>query len=150
MYGHTGLESEGLFQKDQNLNASPIDKMCLISYNSRGFSQHKEDICRFLVSPFVNGNKLSILCNQENFVLKANSYKIRKALPGYYAIISAHADGGPRSRVCARETLRSAPHRHERKLSGTHFCSHLQKFRKKTKNRPQGPGGGGLNFIFFP
>ena len=26
--------------------------------------------------------------------------------------ISAHADGGPRSRVCARETLRSAPHRH--------------------------------------
>ena len=24
--------------------------------------------------------------------------------------ISASADGGPRSRVCARETLRSAPH----------------------------------------
>ena len=26
--------------------------------------------------------------------------------------ISASANGGPRSRVCARETLRSAPHRH--------------------------------------
>ena len=26
--------------------------------------------------------------------------------------ISASADGGPRSRVCARETLHSAPHRH--------------------------------------
>ena len=26
--------------------------------------------------------------------------------------ISASADGGPRSRVCARETLRSAPHQH--------------------------------------
>ena len=26
--------------------------------------------------------------------------------------ISASADGGPRSRVCARETLSSAPHRH--------------------------------------
>ena len=26
--------------------------------------------------------------------------------------ISASADGGPRSRVCTRETLRSAPHRH--------------------------------------
>jgi hypothetical protein len=26
--------------------------------------------------------------------------------------ISASADGGPRSRVCARLTLRSAPHRH--------------------------------------
>ena len=36
--------------------------------------------------------------------------------------ISAHADGGPRSRVCAREALRSAPHRRERKFSGTHFC----------------------------
>ena len=75
--------------------------MCLISYNSRGFSQHKEDICRFLVSPFVNGNKLSILCNQENFVLKANSYKIRKALPGYYAIIkpaikTSHDKGRPK------------------------------------------------------
>ena len=32
--------------------------------------------------------------------------------------ISAHADGGPRSRVCARETLRSAPHRREQKFSG--------------------------------
>ena len=31
--------------------------------------------------------------------------------------ISAGADGGPRSRVCARFTLRSAPHRHKRKFS---------------------------------
>ena len=37
-------------------------------------------------------------------------------------LISAHADGGPRSRVRARETLRSAPHRHEQKFSGTRFC----------------------------
>ena len=29
-----------------------------------------------------------------------------------YFKISASADGGPRSRVGARETLRSAPHRH--------------------------------------
>ena len=36
--------------------------------------------------------------------------------------ISAHTDGGPRSRVCARETLRSAPHRHERKFFGAHVC----------------------------
>ena len=33
---------------------------------------------------------------------------------------SASADGGPRSRVCARETLRSAPHRHYRKFFGAH------------------------------
>ena len=30
----------------------------------------------------------------------------------FYTKISASADGGPRSRVCARLTLRSAPHRH--------------------------------------
>ena len=36
--------------------------------------------------------------------------------------ISANADGGPRSRVCARETLRLAPHRRERKFSGAHVC----------------------------
>ena len=36
--------------------------------------------------------------------------------------ISAHADGGPRSRVRARGTLRSAPHQHERKFSTTCDC----------------------------
>ena len=36
--------------------------------------------------------------------------------------ISDHADGGPRSRVCARKTLRSAPHRRERKFSGARVC----------------------------
>ena len=35
---------------------------------------------------------------------------------------SAHADGGPRSRICARYTLHSAPHRHERKFSGARVC----------------------------
>ena len=39
-----------------------------------------------------------------------------------YQKISAHADGGPRSRVRARGTLRSAPHRHQRKFSGTRVC----------------------------
>ena len=36
--------------------------------------------------------------------------------------ISAHADGGPHSRVCAHETLCSAPHRRERKFSGARVC----------------------------
>ena len=37
-------------------------------------------------------------------------------------IISAGADGGPRSRVCkcSRLTLRSDPHRHQRKFFGAH------------------------------
>ena len=33
---------------------------------------------------------------------------------------TASADGGPRSRVCARLTLRSAPHRHKRYFFGAH------------------------------
>jgi hypothetical protein len=36
--------------------------------------------------------------------------------------ISAHADWGPRSQVCARETLRSAPNRRERKFFGALVC----------------------------
>ena len=36
--------------------------------------------------------------------------------------ISAYADGGPRSRVCAWETLRSAPHRRTRKFSAAPVC----------------------------
>ena len=36
--------------------------------------------------------------------------------------ISAHADGGPRSRVRAPRTLCSAPHRREREFSGTLVC----------------------------
>ena len=75
--------------------------MCLLSYNSHGFSKHKEDICRFLLSPFVNGNKPAILCNQENFILKSNSYKIRNALPGYLtfvkpAVKNSHDKGRPK------------------------------------------------------
>ena len=35
---------------------------------------------------------------------------------------TAHADGGPRSRVRARGTLRSAPHQRERKFSATRVC----------------------------
>ena len=41
---------------------------------------------------------------------------------------SAHADAGPRSCVRARGTLRSAPHRHLRKFSGT--CVYRVEFTK--------------------
>ena len=50
--------------------------------------------------------------------------------------ISAHTDGGPRFHVCARETLYSAPHRHERKFSGTRFCR-VKKKNLKNGRRPQ-------------
>ena len=38
--------------------------------------------------------------------------------PYSWSIISAHDDGGPRSRVCKR----SAPHQHGRKLYSARFC----------------------------
>ena len=82
-------------------NAHNSNKICLISFNSRGFSEHKAELCNFLSSPFVNGNKIPILCNQEHFLLKANSYKIRKALPGYLTLINpalkaTHNKGRPK------------------------------------------------------
>ena len=45
----------------------------------------------------------------ENIIENINKKKWNKST---ILINSASADGGPRSRVCARETLRSAPHRH--------------------------------------
>ena len=36
----------------------------------------------------MTGNSLPVLCNQENFLLRDNSYKIRKAFPGFHFIIN--------------------------------------------------------------
>ena len=59
----------------------------------------------------------------------------------------AHADGRLRSGVCARVTLRSAPHQREQNFFGAHICrvaynyfpqpqkSHIQSFRTLGKFR---------------
>ena len=47
-------------------------KLVIYSYNSRGFSQDKQYVCNHLIS--ISGEKLPILCNQENFLLKANLF----------------------------------------------------------------------------
>ena len=39
------------------------------------------------MSDRVVGNSVPILCNQENFILRANSYRINNALPGFYSLI---------------------------------------------------------------
>ena len=41
-----------------------------------------------LVSPEIVGEKIPILCNQENFILKANSYKLFQAIPGFQFFIN--------------------------------------------------------------
>ena len=64
------------------------NKVCFYSYNSRGFGTLKQDFMRFLLSDTATPNSLPILCNQENFILRDNSYKLRKAFPGYQLLIN--------------------------------------------------------------
>ena len=60
-------------------------------------TQEKDRICQW---PYLfYGNVRGIYLSMSTYVYSKDR-------------ISASADGGPRSRVCARETLRSAPHRH--------------------------------------
>ena len=62
--------------------------MCFISYNSRVFGLLWIDFCKSLLSQYFVGDKLPILCNPENFVLRENSYKIGKRLPGFHLVIN--------------------------------------------------------------
>ena len=71
------------FFKMAELNVTQEDKqkrkICLFSYNTRGFSDEKQDVCKNLM--IESKGYFPILCNQENFLLRANSYKVDKCLP---------------------------------------------------------------------
>ena len=70
------------------INSSSSDyPLCILSYNSRGFGSDKQEFCKYLMSSSCVGDKLPILCNQENFILKGNSYKVRQAFPGFFPLI---------------------------------------------------------------
>ena len=51
-------------------------EICFYSFNSRGFHEDKQDICKILT--LKNDSNLPILCNQENFLLQNNCYKVRQ------------------------------------------------------------------------
>ena len=53
---------------------------CVVSYNSRGFGYSKQKFCDNLTRNLC-GDKLPVLCVQEHYVLKGNSYIVQKALP---------------------------------------------------------------------
>ena len=76
-----------------------MDKLCIYSYNSRGFNLDKQILCRKLLNS--SGCTASILCNQENFILKSNGYVIKQALPGYLILfkpaVKESLDGRPRN-----------------------------------------------------
>ena len=64
------------------------NQVCILSYNSRGFGSLKTNLVRQLVSKNIVGSKIPILCNQENFILKENSYKLNQALPGFQVLVN--------------------------------------------------------------
>ena len=74
------------------------DKVCIISYNSRGFGDCKKEFVRDLMN--VAGCQ-AILCNQENFILKNNAYMIMQTLPEHKIIfkeaIKDGFDGRPKN-----------------------------------------------------
>ena len=76
----------------------------IFSYNSRGFDSGKQEVCRKLLKPKISSNSMDenlILCNQENFLLRNNKYKIKQALVGYHIIfkpaIKNSLDGRPKN-----------------------------------------------------
>ena len=48
-----------------------------------------QDFIKTLVSDKVVGDKVPILCNQENFILKGNYYKILQTLSGFHLFINS-------------------------------------------------------------
>ena len=72
----------------ERLNFRKCDKVCVLSYNSRGFSNFKIDFMKLLLSDVVTGDSIPILCNQENFILRDNSYKIKQALPNFQIVFN--------------------------------------------------------------
>ena len=57
--------------------------MCIISYNSRGFSSCKQDFVKMFDA--ITGC-MTIICSQENFLLKNNEYIAKQLLPKYHLV----------------------------------------------------------------
>ena len=62
------------------INVENITQVCVLSYNSRGFCESKQQFCDNL-STNLCGNRIPILCIQEHFLLRGNSYIAQQALP---------------------------------------------------------------------
>ena len=70
-----------------------------MSYNSRGFGLEKQYFIKKVVN-LICADKLTILCNQENFLFRNNVYKIQKKIPSYQLFIKqALSNGHDRGRA---------------------------------------------------
>lgn len=67
-----------------NNNSITRNSICIFSYNTRGFSEDKQDVCRSLM--IKTESYFPILCNQENFLLRNNKFKIKQCLPDAHII----------------------------------------------------------------
>ena len=95
------------------LSSRQAEQICIVSWNSRGSSQQKLELMNKLVSHQIVGENIPILCNQ-NFLLKANSYKVFQAIPGFHffinpAIKSSHNQGRPSNGmfICVPDCIKS-------------------------------------------
>ena len=86
-----GLEDGAL---EGSLSSQQADQVCIVSWNSRGSSEQKLQFMKKLVSSEIVGDKIRILCNQENFILRSNSYKLYQTVPGFQFFCE------PRSKKC--------------------------------------------------
>ena len=69
-----------------------VSKLCVFSYNSRGFSNLKQETLKNLT--ILSNDKVPIICNQENFLLKSNRYKINQTLEDFHVIFNPAVKNG--------------------------------------------------------
>ena len=74
------------------------EDLCVISYNSRGFDGCKRDFIKSL--PAIGGCS-TVICNQENFLLRRNEYMAKQILPEHHLFckpaVKEGFDGRPKN-----------------------------------------------------
>ena len=74
------------------------EDLCVISYNSRGFDGSKKDFIKLLAAI---GGCSTVICNQENFLLKNNEYMAKQILPEHHLFckpaVKEGFDGRPKN-----------------------------------------------------
>ena len=63
-------------------NSNFLTNLNIFSYNSRGFDKIKQSFCQELIHR--EDPNCSIICNQENFILKGNEHLIQQSLPEHH------------------------------------------------------------------
>ena len=78
-------------------NSNFLTNLNIFSYNSRGFDKIKQSFCQELIHR--EDPNCSIICNQENFILKGNEHLIQQSLPEHHLFFKQakkdHFNGRP-------------------------------------------------------